>query len=64
MDIPVLYMIGSDSPESAHAVARILVPALPRVTVFEFPGHGHMAPVPHPAAVNARIARFLGETGC
>lgn len=64
LDIPVLYMIGSDSPESAHAVARILVPALPRVTVVEFPGLGHMAPVTHPVPVNARIARFLDETGC
>lgn len=61
LDIPVLYMFGSESPESAHAVARILVPALPRVRVVEFPGLGHMAPVTHPEPINAEIARFLSE---
>lgn len=62
LDIPVLYMLGSESPESAHAVARILVPALPRVRVVEFPGLGHMAPVTHPEPINAGVARFLSET--
>ena len=58
---PVLYMMGSASPESAKAVARVLVPALPRVRVLEFPGLGHMAPVTHPELVNAAIAGFLVE---
>ena len=61
LDIPVLYMMGSASPESAKAVARVLVPALPRVRVLEFPGLGHMAPVTHPELVNAAIAGFLVE---
>lgn len=61
MDIPVLYMTGSTSAESAHAVARLLVPVLPRVRVVEFDGLGHMAPVTHPDGVNAQIAQFLGE---
>jgi pimeloyl-ACP methyl ester carboxylesterase len=61
LDIPILYMLGGSSPESAHAVARVLLPVLPRVRVVEFPGLGHMAPITHPEAVNAEIAKFLSE---
>jgi pimeloyl-ACP methyl ester carboxylesterase len=60
LDLPVLYMLGEDSPESAQAVARVLIPVLGRVEVVRFPGLGHMAPVTHPEVVNAEIARFLG----
>lgn len=59
--LPVLYMVGETSPESAHAVARVLLPVLPQVQVLRLPGLGHMAPVTQPALVNAEIARFLGE---
>lgn len=62
LDMPVLYMLGESSPESAHAVARVLIPVLPRVQVVEFPGMGHMAPLTHPQAINAVIAKFLAET--
>jgi len=61
LDIPVLYMLGGSSPESAHAVARVLLPVLRGAQVVEFPGVGHMAPVTHPEIINAEIARFLGE---
>jgi pimeloyl-ACP methyl ester carboxylesterase len=61
LDMPVLYMLGAASPESGHAVARVLVPVLPRVRVVEFPGLGHMAPVTHPEVINAEIAQFLAE---
>lgn len=61
LKMPVLYMIGQSSPESAHAVARVLVPVLPCVKVIEFPELGHMAPVTHPEIVNAAIAEFLSE---
>jgi pimeloyl-ACP methyl ester carboxylesterase len=59
--IPVLYMVGDNSPESAHAVARVLLPVLPRVRAVHLPGLGHMAPVTDPETINAEIARFLGE---
>jgi pimeloyl-ACP methyl ester carboxylesterase len=59
LDVPVLYMLGSKSPESAHAVARLLIPVLPNVRVVEFPGLGHMAPVTHPDVVNAEIDKFF-----
>ena len=61
LDMPILYMLGGASPESAHSVARVLLPVLRNARVVEFPGLGHMAPVTHPDAVNAEIAKFLGE---
>lgn len=60
LDIPILYMLGGASPESAHAVARALLPVLPNARVVEFPGLGHMAPITHPDLINAEIAKFLG----
>ena len=59
LTMPVLYMTGGRSPESAHAVARRLVPVLPRVTEMNFNDLGHMAPVTHPETVNAAIVDFL-----
>ena len=61
LDIPILYMLGGASPESAHAVARVLLPVLQGVRVVEIPGLGHMAPVTHPEVINAEIAKFLRE---
>lgn len=60
LEMPILYMLGESSPESARAVARALVPVLPRVEVVEFPALGHMAPVTDPDVVNAAVAKFLG----
>ena len=59
LDVPVLYITGSDSPASARGVARLLTKTLPRVTAVEIEGAGHMAPVTHPDRVNALIARHL-----
>lgn len=59
LDIPVLYMTGKHSTPAAHAVARLLTAALPRVEVVEFENLGHMGPVTDPQTVNPVIARFL-----
>jgi pimeloyl-ACP methyl ester carboxylesterase len=59
LDVPVLYMTGSESPASSRAVARLLTRTLPRVEVVEFKGLGHMAPVTPPEPINQAIARFL-----
>lgn len=59
LDVPILYMTGSESPASSRAVARLLTRTLPKVEVLEFKGLGHMAPVTHPEPVNDAIARFL-----
>ena len=61
LDIPVLYMVGGESPQSSRAVARLLAPILPRVRVIEFARLGHMAPITHPQLVNEAIATFLRE---
>ncbi|WP_341903746.1 alpha/beta hydrolase [Polaromonas sp. YR568] len=59
LKVPVLYMLGGRSPESAHGVARLLVPALPQAEVLTFDKLGHMGPITHPDVVNAAIASFL-----
>lgn len=59
LDIPVLYMKGRHSPQSAHGVARLLISALPNVEVVEFDDLGHMGPLTHPEVVNPVIGRFL-----
>jgi pimeloyl-ACP methyl ester carboxylesterase len=59
LEMPILYLIGSDSPASSLGVARLLLKALPRVTEVEIEGVGHMAPVTHPDRVNALIERHL-----
>lgn len=57
--IPVLYMVGKNSPASSKAVARLLTRTLPQAEVVDLPGLGHMGPVTHPDAVNMAIGRFL-----
>ena len=59
LNVPVLYMMGRDSPTASRAVGRLLTRALPQVEVIEFPGMGHMGPITHPKVVNAEISRFL-----
>ncbi|HTG12994.1 MAG TPA: hypothetical protein VK746_19530, partial [Candidatus Eisenbacteria bacterium] len=45
LDAPVLYLTGTESPASSRGVARLLAKTLPRVTVLEIEGVGHMGPV-------------------
>lgn len=59
LDLPVLYLMGRDSPASARGVGRLLTRALRRVEVGEFDGLGHMGPITHPERVNAAIVDFL-----
>lgn len=61
LDMPVLYMTGGRSPESAQAVARVLLPVLRNVRVVRFEHLGHMGPVTHPGIVNAEIQDFLEQ---
>lgn len=63
LGVPVLLLVGERSPLSSRAVARRLKALLPRVDYAEVEGLGHMAPVTHPDAVNARIAAFLDQRG-
>ena len=60
LDVPVSFMMGTDSPASSLGVARLLTRALPRAEVVRFEGLGHMGPVTHPEVVNEAIRAFLG----
>ena len=57
--MPVLFMVGSESPASSRGVARLLVKTLPNVTAMTCEGLGHMGPVTHPDVVNEAIAAFI-----
>jgi pimeloyl-ACP methyl ester carboxylesterase len=57
-------MVGKRSTRSAHAVARLLAKALPRVELVEFEDLGHMGPITHPDPVNEVIGQFLLLTHC
>ena len=59
LDVPVLYMLGAQSPESSRAVARVLTQTLRNVSVIEFAELGHMGPVTHADLVNDAVAQFL-----
>lgn len=59
LNVPVLYMMGRDSPASSRSVGRLLMRVLPQVQVVEFNGMGHMGPITHPEVVNQAISRFL-----
>lgn len=61
LKIPVLLIVGKNSPLSSRAVARLLTWTLPRVEVVELEGLGHMGPVTHPEIVNDVIRPFLGR---
>jgi pimeloyl-ACP methyl ester carboxylesterase len=63
LDLPVLYLVGSKSPPSTRAVARLLTQTLPNVTPAELKDAGHMAPLTHPGIVNAAIQEYLGQIG-
>lgn len=62
LNIPVLYMIGKNSPASSQGVGRLLISAMPQVQLVEFEGLGHMGPITHPEVVNAAVARFLSAS--
>jgi pimeloyl-ACP methyl ester carboxylesterase len=59
LQMPVLYLTGGRSTQSAHGVARRLVKALPNVTHIDLAGLGHMGPITDPEVVNRAIEDFL-----
>jgi pimeloyl-ACP methyl ester carboxylesterase len=61
LDLPTLYLVGSKSPPSTRAVARLLTQTLPDVTSAELKDAGHMAPLTHPDIVNAAIQEHIGQ---
>jgi len=64
LDLPVLCLVGSDSPASSRRVSQLLVKTLPRVVELELEGVGHMGPITHPERVNELIERYIdGQAG-
>jgi len=63
LTMPVLLMVGQNSPASARAVAQLLAQTLPCLETLEFEGLGHMGPVTHPEVVNPAIEEFLRRNG-
>jgi pimeloyl-ACP methyl ester carboxylesterase len=61
LDLPTLYLVGSRSPASARAVARLLTQAISGVTTVELLGAGHMSPVTHGDMVNAAIEAHIAQ---
>ncbi|HYS12660.1 MAG TPA: alpha/beta hydrolase [Burkholderiaceae bacterium] len=59
LDIPVLYMMGKDSPAPSRSVGRLLTQVLPQVELVEFEGVGHMGPITDAEQINESIVRFL-----
>ncbi len=59
LDIPVLLMQGSESPESGIAVANLLAQEMSQVNAIRLDGLGHMGPLTHPQIVNAEIEQFV-----
>jgi pimeloyl-ACP methyl ester carboxylesterase len=59
LDIPTLFLVGTESPASTRGIARLLTARLPNLTVVELAGIGHMGPVTHPDRVNPEIEAYL-----
>jgi len=57
--VPMLCLGGSDTAASARRIATMLWQAFPQAQHDTLDGLGHMGPITHPAAINARIDAFL-----
>jgi pimeloyl-ACP methyl ester carboxylesterase len=62
LDVETLFLVGERSPASSRGVARLLTSVLPRVTVVEIAGVGHMGPITHPEKINTEIEAFLARS--
>jgi pimeloyl-ACP methyl ester carboxylesterase len=59
LNVPVLCVVGTESPACSRGMAHRLANALPDLQFVEFEGVGHMGPVTHPEIVNEVIADFV-----
>ena len=59
LEMPVLLMVGKDSPASSRGVAQRLTGVLPDLELVGLEGMGHMGPITHPEGVNTAIEAFL-----
>lgn len=59
LKMPVLLMVGKNSPPSSRGVARLLAGGLPNLKLIELQDLGHMGPITHREVVNTAIEAFL-----
>jgi pimeloyl-ACP methyl ester carboxylesterase len=63
--IPVLLLLGSDSPAWARDITGALASALPAAEQVTLPGQGHDAVDVAPGVLVAELERYLGSgLGC
>lgn len=59
IDLPVLMLVGSESPEHLRAATEAVAAAIPRSTVVELPGQAHAALQTAPELVTAAVLDHL-----
>lgn len=59
LDIPTLYLYGTESPASTRKIAEWLGRTLPKAEVRELIGVGHMGPMTHSSGVIKLVANFI-----
>jgi pimeloyl-ACP methyl ester carboxylesterase len=59
--IPVLLLVGSDSPETIQGKPRAVAAALPNARIVELEGQGHMANITAPELTARVLLEFLND---
>ena len=61
IDVPVLLLVGEDSPDEIRADPEVVAAALPDARVEVLAGHGHIAHLAAPEAFLAAVLPFLSR---
>ena len=59
LDVPILLLVGGDSPPIFRNAADLLVDTVPNVTVVELPGQQHIAMDTAPELFAGEVLDFL-----
>ncbi|MFN0072966.1 MAG: alpha/beta fold hydrolase [Chloroflexota bacterium] len=59
IDVPTMVIVGEDDVLTPPAESRLMAERLPRATLVEIPGAGHMSNMEAPEAFNAALLAFL-----
>lgn len=59
LDIPVLLLVGGDSPPRSREIIDALAQALPNAEARELPGERHLAQLSSPDLFTSEVLRFL-----
>lgn len=62
LDVPVLMLVGTESPDWARRSTEAYAAALPRVSVHTLEGQGHGATMSAPELVAAELSAFLAAS--